>query len=74
MRSNANVLVFKPHYCKRPMRFGSRGPCEFGRSSRKRHRNALTEKAWEDAVQGEGPGKQKRGQSIAFPIISKIYI
>ena len=35
------------------MRFGSRGPNESPcRSSRIRHRNALTEKAWEDALQG----------------------
>ena len=34
------------------MRFRSRGPSESSfRSSRIRHRNALTEKAWEDAVQ-----------------------
>ena len=37
------------------MRFGSRGPIEFPEcSSRIRHRNALTEKAWEDAVHGQG--------------------
>ena len=37
-----------------PMRFGSRGPSEFSKSShssRIRHQNALTEKAWEDTVQ-----------------------
>ena len=34
------------------MRFGSRGPSEV--LSQIRHRNALTEKAWEDAVQGLG--------------------
>ena len=34
------------------MRFGSRGPSEF--FSQIRHRNALTEIAWEDAVQGLG--------------------
>ena len=33
------------------MRFGSRGPSEF--FSQIRHRNALTEIAWEDAVQLE---------------------
>ena len=32
------------------MRFGSRGPSGF--FSQIRHRNALTEIAWEDAVQG----------------------
>ena len=34
------------------MRFGSRDPSEF--SSQIHHRNALTEKAWDDAVQGLG--------------------
>ena len=35
------------------MRFGSRGPSKSPcRSSRIRHRNALTEKTWEDALQG----------------------
>ena len=34
------------------MRFGSRGPSEF--FSQIRHRNALTEIAWEDAVQRIG--------------------
>ena len=52
-------LVPRPHYYARPMRFGSRGPRKFlrpspGRSSRIRHRNALTERAREDAVQGLG--------------------
>ena len=52
-------LVPKLHYCARPMRFGSRGSSEFspGRSPRIRHRNALTEKAWEDALQGLGKPK-----------------
>ena len=36
-----------PYLPPPPMRFASRG-----RSSRIPHRNALTEKAWEDAVQG----------------------
>ena len=40
----------------RPMRFGSRGP---SRSSRIHHLNALTEKAWEDAVQGLGNRESK---------------
>ena len=50
-------LVPRPHYYALPMRFGSRGPRKFlspGRSSRIRHRNALTERAWKDAVQGLG--------------------
>ena len=34
------------------MRFGSRGPSEL--FSQIRHRNAFTEIAWEDAVQGLG--------------------
>ena len=42
-------LVPRYHYCARPMRIGSRGP-----SGLICHRNALTEKAWEDAVQGLG--------------------
>ena len=33
------------------MRFGSRGPSEF--FSHIRHRNALTEIAWEDAIESE---------------------
>ena len=41
-------LVRRPHYSVRLMRFGSRGPSEFA------NRNALTEIAWEDAVQGLG--------------------
>ena len=40
-------LVHRPHYFARLMRFGSRGPSV-------RHRNALTEIAWEDAVKGLG--------------------
>ena len=43
-------LVRRPHYSARLMRFGSRGPSEF--FSQIRHRNALTEIAWEDAIQG----------------------
>ena len=45
-------LVCRPHYSARLMRFGSRCPSEF--FSQIRHRNALTEIAWEDAVQGLG--------------------
>ena len=44
-------LVRRPHYSARLMRFGSRGPSEF--FSQIRHRNALTEIAWEDAVASE---------------------
>ena len=50
-------LVPRPHYYTRPMRFGSRGPRKSpGRSSRIRHRNALTKRAWKDAVRGLGNG------------------
>ena len=54
MRSGtiADCLVRRPHYSARLMRFGSRGPSEF--SSQIRHPITLTEKAWEDAVQGLG--------------------
>ena len=50
-----SCLVLRPHYYARPIRFGSRGPRKFlgaspGRSSRIRHRNALTDRAWKDAV------------------------
>jgi len=46
-------LVPRPHYSAQSMRFGSCGPIEFFyHSSPIRHRNELTEKAWEDAVRG----------------------
>ena len=50
-----SCLVPRPHYYAQPMRFGSRDPRKFlraspGRSSWIRHRNALTERAWKDAV------------------------
>ena len=49
----AACLVPKPHYCVRPMRFGSRNQSESpGHSSLIRHRNALTEKASVDALLG----------------------
>ena len=44
-------LVGRPHYSARLICFGSRGPSEF--FSQIRHRNALTEIAWEDAVASE---------------------
>ena len=44
-------LVRRPHYSARLMRFGSRGPSEF--FSQIRHRHALTEIAWEDAIVSE---------------------
>ena len=43
-------FVRRPHYFAL-MRFGSRGPSEF--FSHIRHRNALTEIAWEDAIASE---------------------
>ena len=45
-------LVPRPHYYAQPMRFGSRGLRKF--LSQIRHRNALTERAWKDAIQGLG--------------------
>ena len=45
-------VIHRPLYSARLMRFGSRGPSEF--FSQIPHRNALTEKAWEDAIQGLG--------------------
>ena len=51
----AFCLLPRPRYCERPIRFGSGGPSENpSRSSRIRHRNALTEKAREEAVMGLG--------------------
>ena len=47
----SRCLVRRLHYSARLMRFGSRGPSEF--FSQIRHRNALTEIAWEDAVASE---------------------
>ena len=54
-----SCLVSRPQYSARPMRFGSRGPSRVlraspGCSTRIHHRNALAERAWEDAVQGLG--------------------
>ena len=56
-------LVPRPHFSSRPKRFGSRGPCENvrafpARSPRIRHRNELTEKDWENAVQGLGKNRR----------------
>ena len=52
-------LVPSPHFSARPKRCGPRGPCENvrtfpARSPRIRHRNKLTERDWENAVQGLG--------------------
>ena len=52
-----NCLVPRPHYSARPIRFGSRAASEEvrafpARSPRIPHRSELTEKAWENAVQG----------------------
>ena len=51
-------LVPRPHYPARPKRFESRGPSEnvfCARSTRIRHRSELTERGWENAVQGLAP-------------------
>lgn len=50
-------LVPRPHYCARQIRFGSRSP-------RIHHRSELTEKAWENAAQG-----QDNGQMIISPTL-----
>ena len=47
-RTVCRYLVRRLHYSARLMRFGSRGPSEFATET------ALTETAWEDAVQGLG--------------------
>ena len=52
-------LVPRPHFSSWPKHFGSRGPCENvkmfpARLSRIRHWNDLTERDWENAVQGLG--------------------
>ena len=47
-------LVRRPHYSARLKRFGSRGPSVFFFFFQIRYRNTLTEKAWEDAIQGLG--------------------
>ena len=52
-------LVPRPHFSAPPKRCGPRGPCENvrafpARSPRIRHRNKLTERDWENAVQGLG--------------------
>ena len=65
-------LIPRPHYCARSMTFGSRGLSEFpGCSSRVRHRNALTDEAWEDAVQGLGKGIPKKDYNRRFPSVSR---
>ena len=51
-----SYLVPRPHFSSRPKNFGSRGPCENARpfparSPRIRHRNELTDRDWENAVQ-----------------------
>ena len=54
---DSSCLVPRPHFSSRPKRFGSRGPCENvfpARSSWIRHRNELTERDWENTVQGLG--------------------
>ena len=46
------VLVHRPHYSARLMRFGSRGPSKF--FSQLRHPNAFTEIEWADGERGLG--------------------
>ena len=65
---HAFCLVPRPRYCERPIRFWSRGPSENpSRSSRIRHRNALTEKAREEAVLRLGRRASKlKGKRFLF--------
>ena len=58
-KRSLTCLVPKRHYFARPNRFGSRGPSENVRPFptrllRIRHRSELTERDWENAVQGLG--------------------
>ena len=53
------IVVFpctvpRPHYSARKIRIGSRRSEFSGRSPRIRHRSELTEKAWENGIQGLG--------------------
>ena len=53
-----SCLVPRPHYSARPKRFESRGPRKNvfrACSTRIRHQSELTERAWENAVQGLAP-------------------
>ena len=60
-QSISHFLVPTPNYPVRVTRFESCGPSESpGRSPRIRHRHALTEKAWENAVQWRGNVSHRR--------------
>ena len=58
------------------MRFGSPGPSEF--FSQIRHRNALTEIAWEDAKQGLGMAmstvatEKNRELIVVYPLLQRV--
>ena len=58
------VLVHRPHYSARLMRFRSRGPSEF--CSQIRYRNTLTEIAWKDAEKGNVYLSIREKQGIVF--------
>ena len=62
-------LVFKPHFCARPMRLGSRGPSESDTSPKCIDREGL----WRRRTRTNQAKKVKLhlGQSIAFPVILK---
>ena len=66
---NRACLVPRPHYSARPKRFGARGPIENvkmfpDRSPRIRHRNELTERDWENAVQGLGKNRARSIETV----------
>ena len=57
------------------MRFGSRGPSKFFLdTSRIRHRNALTEKAWEDAIQGRGKHPTWRERERECSVLKSLHV
>ena len=70
-------LVPRPHYSARPLRSGSRGLSEFlslpePLGYNVRHRNAMAEKAWEDAAQAvQGQGKHHSYQINLAVVTSK---
>ena len=64
MGAKINCLVPRPHFSSWPKHFGSCGPSEnvSRRSPQIRHRNELTERNWENTVQGLGKGRFRVGQ------------
>ena len=69
-------LVQRPHYPARPKRFESRGQSEnvfCARSPRIRHWCELTERAWENAVQGLAPCLYIVGHLKVIMNVSFIY-